>query len=40
MAKPIDTFIGRDWKYIRQNVGTELYEKLLKACNIENLNKK
>ncbi len=36
MAKPIDTFIGREWKYIRQNVGVELYETLLKACYIEN----
>ena len=36
MDKPINTFIGRDWKYIRQNIGVELYEKLLKACLIEN----
>lgn len=36
MDKPINTFIGRDWKYIRQNVGINLYEKLLKACFIEN----
>lgn len=34
--KPINTFIGRDWKYIRQNVGEELYKELLKACLIEN----
>ena len=33
--KPINTFIGRDWKYIRQNVGEELYKELLKACLIE-----
>lgn len=36
MDKPINTFIGRDWKYIRQNVGVKLYETLLKACLIEN----
>lgn len=36
MDKPINTFIGRDWKYIRQNVGIEQYETLLKACLIEN----
>lgn len=36
MDKPINTFIGRDWKYIRQNVGIELYKTLLKACLIEN----
>lgn len=36
IEKPINTFIGRDWKYIRQNVGVELYETLLKACLIEN----
>ena len=34
--KPINTFIGRDWKYIRQNVGEELYKELLQACLIEN----
>lgn len=34
--KPINTFIGKDWKYIRQNVGVELYDLLLKACFIEN----
>ncbi len=34
--KPINTFIGRDWKYIRQNIGVSLYEKLLQACFIEN----
>ena len=36
--KPINTFIGKQWKLIQQNVGTELYEKLLKACYIENIN--
>ena len=36
MDKPINTFIGKNWKYIRQSVGIELYETLLKACLIEN----
>lgn len=36
--KPINTFIGKQWKLIQQNVGTELYENLLKACHIENNN--
>ena len=34
--KPINSFIGRDYKMIRQNVGVELYSKLMKACYIEN----
>ena len=38
MEKPINTFIGRQWKLIQQYVGTELYENLLKACYIENYN--
>ena len=36
--KPINTFIGKQWKLIQQYVGTELYEELLKACYIENNN--
>lgn len=38
MEKPINTFIGKQWKLIQQYVGTELYKKLLKACYIENHN--
>ena len=34
--KPINSFIGRDYKMIRQNVGVDLYSKLMKACYIEN----
>ena len=38
--KPIDTFIGRQWKLIQQNIGSELYEMLMEACYIENNNSK
>ena len=34
-AKPVNTFIGKKYKYIRQNVGLELYEQLMKACEEE-----
>ncbi len=34
--KPINTFVGRQWKYIKQNIGEDLYSKLMKSCYIEN----
>lgn len=36
--KPINCFVGRDNKIIRQYIGIELYEKLMQACKIENKN--
>jgi len=36
LEKPINTFIGRQWKIIRQYIDTPLYEKLMQACFIEN----
>ena len=38
-AKPIETFIGRKYKYIRQIVGDELYSALMRRCYIENQHK-
>ncbi len=35
-AKPINTFVGKKYKYIRQNVGVYLYHQLMKACEEEN----
>lgn len=37
--KPINTFIGRDWKYVLQSVGKELYSLLMRSCYIENKHK-
>ena len=34
--KPINTFVGRQWKYIKQNIGEDLYSRLMKSCYIEN----
>ena len=34
--KPINTFVGRQWKYIKQNIGVDLYNKLMQACFIFN----
>lgn len=34
-AKPVNTFIGRKYKYIRQNIGVDLYQELMKACEEE-----
>ena len=38
LEKPINTFIGRQWKLVRQNIGVDLYDKLMQACYIENNN--
>lgn len=35
-AKPVNTFIGKKYKYIRQNIGVDLYRQLMKACEEEN----
>lgn len=35
-AKPVNTFIGKKYKYIRQNIGIDLYQKLMRACEEEN----
>lgn len=35
-AKPVNTFIGKKYKYIRQNIGLELYDQLMRACEVEN----
>ncbi|MCM1556345.1 MAG: nucleotidyl transferase AbiEii/AbiGii toxin family protein [Anaeroplasma bactoclasticum] len=35
-AKPINTFIGKKHKYIRQNLGIDLYHQLMMACEEEN----
>ena len=35
-ARPINTFIGKKYKYIRQNIGLDLYQQLMKACEEEN----
>lgn len=34
--KPINTFIGKRYKYVRQIVGEVLYSKLMKSCYLEN----
>lgn len=34
-AKPVNTFIGKKYKYIRQNIGIDLYQQLMKACEEE-----
>lgn len=34
--KPINTFVGKQWKYLKQNIGVDLYSKLMKACFIFN----
>ena len=34
--KPINCFVGREYKIIRQRVGLHLYSKLMQACYIEN----
>lgn len=36
VEKPINTFIGKQYKYIRQNIGEELYNQLMRACYLEN----
>ena len=38
LEKPINIFIGRQWKLVRQNIGVDLYDKLMQACYIENNN--
>ncbi len=35
-AKPVNTFIGKKYKYIRQNIGIDLYQQLMRACEEEN----
>lgn len=34
--KPINTFVGKQWKYLKQNIGDDLYSRFMKACFIDN----
>lgn len=39
-ARPVNTFIGKKYKYIRQNIGIDLYHQLMMACEKENIHTK
>ena len=39
-ARPVNTFIGKKYKYIRQNIGVDLYQQLMRACEEENIHTK